>query len=154
MPIIPQSVVQSLALGNTILIPVQRAMSERRTEHGKVRDKGFARKSGIPSKSHAHSQDLYVSEPVTRARGLLPLFSAHFHVLNLEHQPSACQIHSTGAAGVVSVSFNVQFGGRAVVELCTSTAWIAETWNYLILSGLSSAIEVIELRFEQGCPWG
>jgi hypothetical protein len=44
-----------------------------------------------PSKSHAHNQDLYqyVSEPVTGARGRLPLSSARFHALNLGHQPPA-----------------------------------------------------------------
>jgi hypothetical protein len=50
-----------------------------------------------PSKSHAPNQELYVSEPVTGARGPLPLSSARSQALNPGHQPPAkCrqQLHS------------------------------------------------------------
>jgi hypothetical protein len=70
-----------------------------------------------PSKSHAHNQELYqyVSEPVTGARGRLPLSSVHFHALNLGHQPPAkCRQQLLAAAGAAAAAFD--FGRPAHVN--------------------------------------
>jgi hypothetical protein len=60
--------------------------------------------------------------------------------------PTARQVPTT-AAQLLADAFD--FDRPAHVNNVT---WTAKTWNHVVLFGLSSAIEALELRFDNGWP--